>query len=199
MRQILFLAHELEQLIPVGQVIPVGRAHRTFDVQDKEIERYADVRAALGAYGRVMREKTSGTFRRVSTPPHGIPRPEPDVKHRVLVEDPRDHASTVEVLEEQAKDVVRIREAFLSAIKECDAVVVMDEFESDTRGALIEHALTRCKPVLCLRRAGIRAPLHPMYLHRTGVMCWTYGKDEELRRGLTEFFTSRAIARPRAG
>ena len=156
---------------------------------DREFERYEDVRNALNTFGRVMREKTSGTFRRVSTPPNGIPRQEPDIRHRVLVENPRDYVSTVEVRAQKRKDVVHVREAFLRAIRDCDAVVAMTELESDTRGELIEHALALRKPVLLLRReTGLIAPLHPMYLYREGVTCSSYRDGSELIGVLNQFF-----------
>lgn len=194
MRQILFLAHQLEALRPVRH------DERSLDIGTVEFERYEDVRNALSTFGRVMREKTSGTFRRVSTPPNGVPRHEPGIRHRVLVENPRDYASTVEVRAQERKDVVHVREAFLRAIHDCDAVVAMTELESDTRGALIEHALAVRKPVLLLRReTGIVTPLHPMYLYREGVTCSSYRDEKELVGALSRFFQRIPLSQPRTG
>jgi hypothetical protein len=183
MRRILFLAHQLVEVRSVRQ------DERSLELLDREFERYEDVRKALCTFGRVMREQTSGTFRRVSTPPNGIRRESSDARDRVLIENPRDHASTVEVTAQQRKDVIHVREAFLKAIRECDAVVAMTELESDTRGSLIEHAVAAGKPVLLLRReTNYIAPLHPMYLHREGITCSTYRDERELLSLLSRFF-----------
>lgn len=182
MRQILFLAHQLED------IQPVRASQSNFELRDAPVERYEDVRRSLEQYGQVMREKTSGTFRRISTPPEGVPRPDPGMRHRVLVENPHDHKSTVEAHAHRQQDVIQIREAFFDAVGRCDALVAMAELESDTRGALIEHALGRRKPVLVLYRAGIKHALHPMYLHRESIMARCYKDKAELTGILNSFF-----------
>ncbi|MCC6563613.1 hypothetical protein IT087_01850 [Candidatus Uhrbacteria bacterium] len=183
MRQILFLAHQLETIKPVRS------DEHSFNLNDETVERYEDVRTVLTRYGQVMREKTSGTFRRISTPPHGLPRPQAEPRNRVLVENPQDHESTVEASARQEKDVVQIRDAFLHAIEKADAVVAMTEFESDTRGSLIEYALGRRKRVLLLcRDVGIVPPLHPMYLYREGVTYARFRNSRELETAAHNFF-----------
>ncbi len=192
MRRILFLAHQLVVVRSVRQ------DERSLELLDREYERYEDVRKALCTFGRVMREQTSGTFRRISTPPSGLQRESSDERDRVLVEDPRDHVSTTEVTAQQRQDVIRIREAFLKAVRECNAVVAMTELESDTRGALIEHAIAARKPVLLLRReTGIVAPLHPMYLHREGVIYSSYRDERELLNVMSRFF--QGVPQPQTG
>lgn len=182
-RQILFLAHQLEG------TRPVRRDERSLETRDHSFERYEDVRLALDKFGQVMREKTSGTFRRFSTPPEGMPRVEQTVRHRILAGDPQDLASSVEVTAQEQRNVIQVREAFLKAIRGCDAVVAMEEFESDTRGALIEYAVATHKPVLLLRReTNLVPPVHPMYLHRAGITCSAYRGGKELLYCLSHFF-----------
>jgi hypothetical protein len=154
-RKIFLIAREFVH--PAAELDP-----QTSRFVETQRELHADVREELETYGNVAKQRTSGVFARVQTPPHGI---RIDEEHRKVLADPMTHPSTLRAVESRKKEVPEFFTNLFTQIKICDCVVIIRDGQNDLRGAVAMYVHLHDIPMLALQLEpkGLQLPGDPLY------------------------------------
>ncbi len=163
-RLIVFLAHKFES------IEFVGFDQRTLEPNDTRRERYAEMRKELEKFGTVYSNRTSGVMARVSTPPEGI---------RFTQEDRDAH---------ERRGKLRTQQGLLELIDKSQFLVAAVDGESETRGSLIEYALSQKRSILLLQHQVAITNFRPMYEHREGITFEIYDSKDRMVSAMCQFF-----------
>ena len=148
-------------------------------------ELHAEVYTELLTYGVIVKQRTSGIFPRIDTPPYGIDRDGLPVG--TMLVDPESHPATVKA-RERKRELPDFFRALFSRIKTSDCVVIIRDGQNDLRGAIAMYVHTLGIPMLALQREpkGLYLPGDPLY-ELPNITNLRFQSFHEARSGIRRF------------
>ncbi|MCE9586586.1 hypothetical protein K8R04_04725 [Candidatus Uhrbacteria bacterium] len=125
-------------------------------------ELHSEVHTELQSYGTVVKQRTSGIFPRVNTPPFGMTRD--GIPGETTLVEPESHPTTLKA-RERRKEIPDFFRKLFSSIQTADCVVIIRDGQNDLRGAIAMYVHMLEIPMLALQQEprGMHLPGDPLY------------------------------------